>query len=134
MASRIFDPSGISIDGVLQVTGRLDPAISGNPIRRDVSYISLAQSQFHDRCLSLNTGTERPLSSNTLTICLKNSYLGYFVCPFSLRGYRPCSPTRMTPSTASFDPPSVRASAIVGYSFIDGNCSSRVLLTSSSRI
>ena len=40
---------------------------------RDVSYISFAHSQFHDRCLSLNTGTERPLSLKTLTICLKNS-------------------------------------------------------------
>ena len=55
-------------------------------MRRDVSYISFAHSQFHDRCLSLKTGTDRPLSSNTFTICLKNSYRGYRVCPFSFRG------------------------------------------------
>ena len=40
---------------------------------RDVSYISLAQSQFQERCLSLNTGTDRPLERNTPTICWKNS-------------------------------------------------------------
>ena len=66
-------PSGISIDGVRHVTGRLDPAMNGNLMLASVSYISFAQSQFHDRCLSLNTGTERPLSAKTLTICLKNS-------------------------------------------------------------
>ena len=48
-------------------------------MRRDVSYISFAHSQFHERCLSLNTGTERPLSLKTLTICWKNSYRGYIV-------------------------------------------------------
>ena len=33
-------PSGISTDGVRHVTGRLEPAMNGNPISRDVSYIS----------------------------------------------------------------------------------------------
>ena len=35
------------------------------PISREVSYIFRAQSQFHERCLSLNIGTDRPLSRNT---------------------------------------------------------------------
>src|SRR5258707_3600927 len=106
--------------GVRQVTGRLEPAISGKPIDFAVSYISLAQSQFHERCLSLNTGTDRPLARNTFTISWKNSYLGYLVCPFSLRGYLPCSPTTTTPSTASLPVPEVNASAMVGYCFIWG--------------
>jgi hypothetical protein len=69
----------MEVEGVLHVTGRLDPAISGNPMLRDASYISFAHSQFHERCLSLNTGTERPLSLKTFTICWKNSYRGYSV-------------------------------------------------------
>src|SRR5438067_2799111 len=113
-ASLTREPSGISTDGVRQVTGKLDPAMNANPILRDVSYISLAQSQFHERCLSLNTGTERPLERNTSTIWVKNSWRGYLVCPFSLRGYLPCSPTMTTPSTASLLPQLVSASAMVG--------------------
>ena len=53
----------MSTEGVRQVTGRLDPAMKANPSRREVSYISRAQSQFHDRCLSLKIGAERPLAS-----------------------------------------------------------------------
>ena len=45
------------MEGMRQVTGSDEPAIRGKPIRRAVSTISLAQSQRHDRCLSLNTGT-----------------------------------------------------------------------------
>src|SRR5437879_12412138 len=107
------ESSGISTDGVRHVTGKLDPAMKANPSSREVSYILRAHSQFHERCLSLNTGAVRPLSRNTFTICSKNSQRGYFVCPFSLRGYLPCSPTITTPSTASLPPPSVSASAIV---------------------
>ena len=88
--------------------------MSGKPIRRDVSYISFAQSQFQERCLSLKTGTERPLARNTFTISWKNSQRGYFVWPFSFCGYRPCSPTTTTPSTASLLVPRVKASAMVG--------------------
>ena len=82
----VIDPSGISTDGMRHVTGKLDPAMYAKPISRDVSYICFAQSQFHERCLSLNIGTDRPLSLYTLTICSKNSQRGYFVWPFSLRG------------------------------------------------
>ena len=66
MASRMRAPVGISTDGVRQVTGRLDPAMNAKPMLRDVSYISFAHSQFQDRCLSLNTGTERPLDAEHL--------------------------------------------------------------------
>ena len=69
----LIAPIGMSIDGILHVTGRLDPAIMGNPIWRDVSYISFAQSQFHDRCLSLNTGVVRPSLRKTSTTSRKNS-------------------------------------------------------------
>ena len=78
--------SGISTDGMRHVTGRLEPAMNGKPIDRDVSYISLAQSQFQERCLSLNTGTERPLSRNTFTVSSKNRYRGYCTCPFGVFG------------------------------------------------
>ena len=80
------EPSGISTDGVRQVTGRLDPAMKAKPSSREVSYILRAHSQFQERCLSLKTGTDLPLSRNTFTICSKNSQRGYFVWPFSLRG------------------------------------------------
>ena len=55
-------PSGMSTEGVRHVTGRLDPAMKGNFSSREVSYILRAQSQFQERCLSLNSGTERPLA------------------------------------------------------------------------
>ena len=40
--------------------------MNGNFSSRDVSYISFAHSQFQERCLSLNTGTARPLVSKDL--------------------------------------------------------------------
>ena len=46
----------MSIAGIRQVTGSDEPARNGKPSSRAVSTISLAQSQFHDRCLSLKTG------------------------------------------------------------------------------
>ena len=66
-------PQGRSIEGIRQVTGSDEPAIKGKPIWRAVSTISLAQSQRHDRCLSLNTGAHRPERRKTSTICWKNS-------------------------------------------------------------
>ena len=47
-----------STEGIRQVTGSDEPARSGKPIARAVSTISLAHSQFHERCLSLKTGTD----------------------------------------------------------------------------
>ena len=61
------------IAGIRHVTGSDDPAHSANFISRDVSTISLAHSNFHDRCLSLKTGTARPSLRNTSVTCLKNS-------------------------------------------------------------
>ena len=88
--------------------------MSGIFSRRAVSYISRAQSQRYDRCLSLNTGTTRPLRSNTATIASKNRLRGYSCCPLALTGYLPCSPIDSTASTASRSPPRQSASAIVG--------------------
>src|SRR5579875_3380156 len=61
-------PSDISSEGMRQVTGSEEPAIKGNCIEREVSYISFAHSHFQDRCLSLKTGPsgywiEKPLQS-----------------------------------------------------------------------
>ena len=53
----------MSIDGMRHVTGRLEPAMNGKPILSEVSYICLAHSHFHERCLSLNSGTLRPLAT-----------------------------------------------------------------------
>jgi hypothetical protein len=48
----------------------------GNFIRAAVSYIHLASSQLSARCLSQNTGTTRPLDSNTFTISPNSRRLG----------------------------------------------------------
>ena len=59
--------------GILQVTGRDDPARNGIFMARAVSTISFAHSHFHDKCLSLKIGVIRPSFLNTSTTCLKNS-------------------------------------------------------------
>ena len=107
-------PNGRSTAGIRHVTGSDDPARKGNPIFRAVSTISFANSHRQERCLSLKTGVVRPSFANTSTICLKNSYRGYWIWPMSLRGYFPCSPITSTASTASRSPPHRSASAIVG--------------------
>ena len=71
-ASRTRASAGNSTGGMRQVTARLDPAMYANPSSFEVSYIFRAHSQFHDRCLSLNIGTERPLERNTAAISSKN--------------------------------------------------------------
>ncbi len=45
--------------------------MNGKPSSRAVSYISFAHSQFQDRCLSLNTGTARPLDAKHFDDLLK---------------------------------------------------------------
>jgi hypothetical protein len=62
--SLIFDPSGISTEGVRHVTGRLDPAMNGNFNSREVSAIFRAHS-IPRKMLSLNRGTDLPLSRKT---------------------------------------------------------------------
>ena len=71
IAESLLGPDFIlmSTEGNRQVTGNDEPAINANPIWRLVCTISTAQGQFHDRCLSLNTGTTRPLAVNTSTTC-----------------------------------------------------------------
>ena len=59
--SRIFDFHGRSTAGIRLATGSDEPAMKPKSILRDVSYISLAHFQFHDRCLSLKTGAVRPV-------------------------------------------------------------------------
>ena len=59
--------------GIRHVTGNDEPARKGKFSSCDRSTISLAHSKFHERCLSLNTGTLRPSSRNTSAICRKNS-------------------------------------------------------------
>jgi len=39
----------------------------------EMSYISLAQSQFHERCLSLKMGQVFPVVLKIAVICLKSS-------------------------------------------------------------
>ena len=63
----------MSIDGIRQVTGSDEPARNGNLSSREMSTISFAHSHFHDRCLSLKTGTARPSLRKTSVTCLKNS-------------------------------------------------------------
>ena len=53
------------------------PAMSGIPSSRAVSYISFAQSQRYDRCLSLKSGTNRFERCMTATISSKNRLRGY---------------------------------------------------------
>ena len=69
MASSTSAPMGRSCDGNRRATGSDDPAMNPKSISRDVSTISFAHSQFHDRCLSLKTGAVRPLCRYTSTIC-----------------------------------------------------------------
>ena len=61
--------SSCSSQGLRQATGSDDPAMNGAPSARARSYIHLASGQLYDRCLSLNTGTLRPLVANTPQIC-----------------------------------------------------------------
>ena len=63
----------MSIDGIRRVTGNEDPAKKGNFNRLASSTISLQRAHVVDRCLSLNTGTPRPLFSNTFTHSLNHS-------------------------------------------------------------
>ena len=58
-----FCAQGTSTAGNRQVTGSDEPAMSGKPSSLAVSTMLLAHSQFQDRCLSLKTGTERPLAA-----------------------------------------------------------------------
>ncbi len=71
-ASAHARPSGTSSAGNRQVTGRLDPAIKGTPIALAWSTIWRASARLYDRCLSLNTGTDRPEARNTSRISRKN--------------------------------------------------------------
>ncbi len=66
----------MSIEGMRQVTGTLEPAMKGNCISWAMSTIRRAWSQLHERCLSLNTAAVRPLARNTSTVCWKNSQRG----------------------------------------------------------
>ena len=63
----------MSMDGMRRVTGSDDPAKNGKPSRLESATISAQRAQVVERCLSLNTGTERPLSSNTFTQRLNHS-------------------------------------------------------------
>ena len=54
--------------------------------RRAVSYISLAQSQRYERCLSLKTGATRWLASKTAAIASKKRLRGYSRWPLALTG------------------------------------------------
>src|SRR5881394_996531 len=86
--------------GRRQVTGKDEPAIKGIFNSRAVLYIHFASSQFHERCLSENTGTTRPVRRNTATVSSKKRRRGYLVWPVSEIEYWPCSPINRTPSTA----------------------------------
>ena len=63
----------MSIEGILRVTGNEEPAKNGKLSRLASSTISLQRAQVVDRCLSLKTGTLRPLFSNTFTHSLNHS-------------------------------------------------------------
>src|SRR5678815_1833879 len=90
-----------------------EPPVKGKFSSRDLSNIHLASSQLVERCLSLNTGTERLLCSKTRITCWYIHQRGNIHCPLRLVGYSPCSATITTPSTASSFPPSVTASPTV---------------------
>ena len=62
----------MSIAGKRQVTGSDEPARKGNPSRFESATISVQCSQVVERCLSLKTGTARPLASKTLTTSLNH--------------------------------------------------------------
>ena len=64
------------MEGIRRVTGNDDPAWNGNRSRRASATISTHSRQSVERCLSLNTGTDRPLASKTRTTSLKNLYRG----------------------------------------------------------
>ena len=66
----------MSTDGSRHVTGNDEPARNGKPSRFESSTISLQRAQVVERCLSLKTGTARPLASNTFTTSLNHSYRG----------------------------------------------------------
>ena len=63
----------MSMEGIRRVTGSDEPAISGKPSSLLVATISVAHSQFQERCLSQKTGTLRPLARNTSMAWQKNS-------------------------------------------------------------
>jgi hypothetical protein len=71
--SRSGTPNGMSMAGWRTVIGSDDPARNGNPSRRASATISAHSFHSVERCLSLNTGTERPESSNTFTHSLNHS-------------------------------------------------------------
>ena len=60
-----FRPSGISSGGSRQVTGRLEPAISGTFCAAAASTIPAASARLYERCLSMKTGTDRPEARKT---------------------------------------------------------------------
>ena len=59
---------------------------SGNRNSREISTIRFAWRKFQDKCLSLNTGTERPIWRNTSVILRNISNRGYSFCSLSLLG------------------------------------------------
>ena len=75
-ASSTGAPMGTCRGGQRGPMGTDDPAMKGTPRARAVSYIHLACSQEYERCLSLKTGTTRPLSRKTAMVSSKKRRRG----------------------------------------------------------
>ena len=82
---------GRTSQGLRQVNGREEPLWKGTPSSRALSYIHAASAQLYDRCLSLNTGTTRPVGlffaeASTPQTCSNMWRRGYMVWPRSFSG------------------------------------------------
>ena len=75
------------MSGIRHVTGSDDPARNGNLSSREMSTISLAHSHFHERCLSLKTGTVWPSLAEDLGDLLEELVARILVWPISFRWY-----------------------------------------------
>ena len=107
-------PQGRSTAGNRQVTGSDEPAMKGKPIARAVSTISLAQSQLQERCLSLKTGTPRPVSPEHVDNLLKELVAGVKCLPLFVPRIIAVLADDQDAIDGQLRSPLVRASAIVG--------------------
>src|SRR5262249_39601953 len=85
-ASSKAEPAGTSSSGRRGASGTELPAISGSRFFWQKSYISRAQSQRNDRCLSLNSGTNRFDALMTAAASSKKRLRGYSTWPILLDG------------------------------------------------